>query len=91
MADSLCAIVRFTGRHEPDLEAQARARSVRRSWNFNDAQDGLATLEVWRTPDQFREDYRVGIEPPSPEWQGFLNDLDACRKKLPTLPPHRPR
>jgi hypothetical protein len=48
-------------------------------------------LEVWRTPEQFREDYRLGCQPPSPEWQGFLNDIVAHRDKRPTLPPHRPR
>lgn len=91
MAMSLCAIVQFTGRHEPDPEARARARSVRRPRNLNDAADGPESLEVWRTPGQFREDYRLGWEGPSPEWQGFLNDLDAHHDKPPTLPPHRPR
>lgn len=91
MALSLCAIVRFTGRHEPDPEAQERALSVCRKRNLPAKADGSSYLEVWRTPEQFHEDYRLGCQPPSPEWQGFLNDIVAHRDKPPTLPPHRPR
>jgi hypothetical protein len=91
LAVSLCAIVRFTGGHEPNPEASERALSVRRINRRPAPSEGPSSMEVWLTADQLREELRLFDQPPPPEWQELLRDLTAARIKRPGLPPHRPR
>lgn len=75
---SLCAVMRFTGRHEPDPEALARRMRVCRPRNRPVLADGVPIDDTWLTAEQFRESYRIGFTPPSPEWLGIARDLDAA-------------